>query len=65
MFGLEALGASSSPLPSGAWHRRFPVNRTRSVDITNSVTGGSPDRLILFPDDELAIISFTPVDNQL
>ena len=61
VFGLGALGCL---LAFVQWSlaQTFPGQQD-PVGGPNSVTGGSPNRLILFPDDELAIISFTPVDD--
>ena len=61
VFGLGALGCL---LAFAQWSlaQTFPGQQD-PVGGPNSVTGGSPNRLILFPDDELAIISFTPVDD--
>ena len=61
VFGLGALGCL---LAFAQWSlaQTFPGQQD-PVGGPNSVTGGSPGRLILFPDDELAIISFTPVDD--
>ena len=61
MFGLGALGCL---LAFAQWSLAQTVPGEQDpVGGPNSVTDGSPNRLILFPDDELAIISFPNVNN--
>jgi hypothetical protein len=61
VFGLGVLGCL---LTFAQWSlaQTFPGEQD-PVGGPNSMTGGSPDRLVLFPDDELAIISFANVND--
>src|SRR5262245_63412940 len=59
VFGLLGLGCLLTFAQWSQAQQTFPGEQD-PVGGPNIKTGGSPERLTLFPDDELAIISFSP-----